>query len=138
MKASTVAEEETIALTLPVAVLRQATQLAKQTNREVEQVLRSVVTHAFPALYTHPQRFAMQQEEASFNRIQSRLIEEYPDEFVAMLDGQVVDHDTEPERLLERINNLYPTEVVLIRQVTDDLDKVSRVRSPRLLRGSNP
>lgn len=137
MNISTEMEEQTITLTLPVSVLRQVAQVAAQTNREIDQVLRSVVTHSFPALYVHPQRAAMQQEEAVFRRMQNELIDKYPDEFIAIFGGQVVDHDIDPERLVNRINNHYPTEIVLIRQVTDDLEKILHIRSPRFVRDDN-
>jgi hypothetical protein len=138
MDISTKMEEQTVTLTLPVSVLRQVAQVAEETNREIEQVLRSVVTHSFPALYVHPQRAAMQQEETVFRRMQKELNNKYPDQFVAIFDGQVIDHDNDEDLLLNRINNHYPTDIVLVRQVTDDLDKVLYVRSPRLLRDTVP
>ncbi len=127
-------EEQTITLTLPVSVLRQVAQVAAQTNREIDQVLRSVVTHSFPAVFVHPQRAAMQQEEAAFRRMQNELIATYLGQFVAIFDGLVVDHDKDEDGLIKRLNIRYPTETVLVRQVTDDQDKVLCIRSPRLIR----
>lgn len=138
MSQSTEIEEQTVTLTLPVSVFRQVAEVATETNREIEQVLRSIVTHSFPALYVHPQRVAMQQEEAVFRRMQKELNEKYPDQFVAIFGGRVVDHDDDDELLLNRIDKRYPTDVVLIRHVTDDLEKVLHIRSPRLNRNTVP
>lgn len=128
-------EEKTITLTLPVSVLEQVAQVAAETDSEIAQVLRSVVAHSFQTVYVHPQRAAMQVEEAVFRLLQQTLPVSLRNQFVAIHGGQVVDHDSDEDALLDRVQRDYPHKVVLVRHVAENQDKVLRIRSPRQARG---
>lgn len=69
----------------------------------------------------------------------SKLREQYPDAYVAIYQGNMVDYDTSELELYKRIEEKYPHEVVLIRQVLPEAEMLpvdySRVRSNRFARG---
>jgi hypothetical protein len=56
----------------------------------------------------------------------------YPDQYVAVFGGQVIDHDPDQLALFRRVEQRYPDALVLIRQVTPDPEEVYAFRSPRV------
>lgn len=81
---------------------------------------------------THPQQHLMRQEAAAFDTQHETLKQRYLGQFVAMQQGEVIDADDNVSRLMERIQDNYPNQIVLIRQVKEQLDGDIVVRSPRL------
>lgn len=81
-----------------------------------------------------PRQPLMEKEVAAFERLHPTLIEHYLGEYVALHQGQVVDHDHNQIVLADRIESAYPDHVVLIRQVQPQLPPPLLVRSPRLVR----
>ncbi len=77
----------------------------------------------------------MQQEIAAYHQMHPALLLKYKGAQVAIHQGQLVDFDSDLLSLFLRIRERYPDEVVLIRQVYDEPEKVYVVRSPRLERG---
>ena len=123
-----------VTLTIPDNVYRQAEALAKSTNRPVTEVLKDTLLAAFPPLYTHQDRPAMQREVSAFEAMHPRLWEQYPYQYVAIYQEAVIDHDADELALVERIDEHYPDKIVLIRQVLPQLPKPLVFRSPRLVR----
>ncbi|MEZ4681114.1 MAG: hypothetical protein R2932_43565 [Caldilineaceae bacterium] len=70
-------------------------------------------------------------ERAAFVALHPTLLEQYPGEFVAIHNGQVVDHDVEGLALSRRIYQSYSTEFVWIAPVTEQAMEEWVVRSPR-------
>ena len=73
----------------------------------------------------------MQQEIAAFHDLHPELLEHFPGQYVAVYQGQVVDHDSEQLALYLRIRQRYPDEVVLIRQVRSEAEKTWTMRTPK-------
>lgn len=84
--------------------------------------------------YVSPDREAMLQEQAAYQTMLPQLLDEYKNEFVAIHQGQVVDHDKDKIDLVIRLDESHPDAIVLVRQVTEEPEKVLRMRSPRLIR----
>ncbi|NBD36616.1 MAG: hypothetical protein GVY30_11545 [Chloroflexi bacterium] len=74
----------------------------------------------------------MQREIEAFVAMHSKLREQYPDAYVAVHQGNVVDHDTNELELYKRIEEKYPHDVVLLRQVLPEAEKVYTFRSPKV------
>jgi hypothetical protein len=62
-----------------------------------------------------------------------RLIESYLGDYVAIFQGEVIDHDEDVVALTQRIGEKLPNEVVLIRQVEKSAERILNMRSPRFL-----
>ncbi|MDQ4076253.1 MAG: DUF5678 domain-containing protein [Chloroflexota bacterium] len=122
-----------IHLSVPDKVYQQAAQVAQRTNRSIEDVLTDTLVRAFPPLHVHAKRDQMQQEEAAFEALHPTLLERYPDEYVAIHGGAVVDHDRDEIALVQRLDAHYPQQVVLIRQVRPEGPPPLHFRSPRFL-----
>ncbi len=80
----------------------------------------------------HPDREAMQKEIAAYLQLHPQLVSTFLGQYVAVYEGQVVDHDTDPAALHKRIKANFPNKVVLSRKVTTDPEPILHMRSPRL------
>jgi hypothetical protein len=87
-----------------------------------------------PKPYISSQHQAMRREEAAFAAMKPALLAQYPQQFVALFQQQVIDHDPDELALLARIEQTYPDKLVLIRQVLETPEAPLQVRSPRLVR----
>lgn len=77
-------------------------------------------------------RRRIQREENAFRAMHAELRAAYPDQYVAVYRGQVVDHDPDQLALFRRVEERYPDAPVLIRQVTPEPEEVYTFRSPRV------
>jgi hypothetical protein len=60
------------------------------------------------------------------------LLSGYEGQFVAVHDGQIIDHDRDELTLYLRIRERYPLIGVLIKQVNAEPERVLHIRSPRI------
>lgn len=123
-----------VTLTVPDTTYQQAKQLAQITSRNVEEVLTEPILFAFPSFYMDEEMIAMQREENAFDEMREELLANYLDQYVAVYQGVVVDHDNDQIALLGRLDEQYPDDVVLMRQVTPHPRRTLRMRSPRFVR----
>ncbi len=77
-------------------------------------------------------RRIMQQETDAFRAMHADLLAKYPNEYVAVHQGQLVDHDSDQLALFMRIDKQYPDIPVLITQVLPEPEEIYTFRSPRL------
>jgi hypothetical protein len=84
-------------------------------------------------LAIHPQRALMEREVTAFESLHDKLWQTYPEEYIALYAGQVIDHDRDEQTLVERIDAQFPDEIILIRQVLPHLPADLVFRSPRFL-----
>lgn len=87
----------------------------------------------FPA---HEKRAVMEQNIAAFKAMHAELLKQYVGQHVAIYDGELVDHDSDPVALIQRTRENYPDQVVLRRKVTHDPEQELRIRHPRFERDS--
>lgn len=59
----------------------------------------------------------VEKERNAYLTLHADLLKQYPDEYVAIQNEQLVDHDTNKSALYARINQHYPEQFVLIRRV---------------------
>jgi hypothetical protein len=75
----------------------------------------------------------MLREVEAYKKMRSQLVSQFAGQFVAIHDGQLVDHDADKDALFFRIKKNFPNEIVLQRQVLENPDPVIHFRSPRFL-----
>ncbi len=80
-------------------------------------------------------RRIMQQETDAFRAMHAGLLAKYPNEYIAVHQGQLVDHDPDQLALFMRIDKQYPDIPVLITPVLPEPEEVYTFRSPRLIPG---
>jgi len=72
-------------------------------------------------------------EQQAYEAQHSQLLEEYAGQYIAMYQGEVVDHDEDSGGLWQRVRKRYGKEPVLITPVLQEARQTIVVRSPRLL-----
>ncbi|MEZ4861606.1 MAG: DUF5678 domain-containing protein [Caldilineaceae bacterium] len=89
-------------------------------DRAIQQFLRQIAANK------------IEREEQYFQDQYEQLLRGYPDQYIAMHDGQVIDHDPDELSLYLRIRQQYPLIGILIKRVTSEREEVWTIRSPRL------
>ncbi|MCE7987042.1 MAG: hypothetical protein DYG89_38205 [Caldilinea sp. CFX5] len=126
--------DHTVTLTLPPKVYREAAKQATATNRTIEQVLAEQLEETqqpFPNIHVSPNRAAMAREDEAYQRLHPALAQQLLGYYVAIYQGQVVDHDLDEDALLERRRRNYAGKVVLVRRVEAEAVRELVLRSPR-------
>lgn len=125
-----------VTLSVSEAVYRQAEWLARTSQRDIAEVLAEILSRSMPRFPMDERRAEMMREAEAFRRQHASLKENYLGEYVALRQGYVVDHDSDPTDLLERIVARYPGQVVLRRKVEDRATPLLEFRSPRSVNDS--
>ena len=122
-----------IILTVPEEIFEQATSIADATQQPLDKVFEDALEQVFSPFPLHEKHEIMAQEVAAYRAMHPRLIESYLGDYVAIFQGEVIDHDEDVVALTQRIGEKLPNEVVLIRQVEQSAERILNMRSPRFL-----
>lgn len=121
-----------IVVDLPDNIYRRIETLARQSQRDVNDVVAEVVARSVRPFPVNSNRETMAREAAAFQRLYPSLVKEFAGRYVAILDGNLVDHDHDPVALLRRVRGNYPGRTVLRRKVEQVPEVILHFRSPRL------
>lgn len=77
---------------------------------------------------------AVTREQMAYHSLHSHLWAAYPNQYVAIFDGTLVDYDSDGAALSERVEQSYPDQFVLIRRVEQTPERILYFRSPKLIR----
>jgi hypothetical protein len=108
--------------------ITQLEQVAHEQGTTPQELAEQVIRE----FLRNEARKRMQQETDAFLSMHARLMEEYLGQYVAVLGGQIVDHDHDQLALFQRIDCEYPDTPVLIKQVVAQREEVYAFRSPRI------
>jgi hypothetical protein len=122
---------EQITITVSNEIYRQIVKQAEADRRHVSDIVNDVLTDTFshPKSGVNPSRERMLKEVEAYKNMHASLVEKYFGQYVAIYQGELVDHDADKEALFFRIREKYPHQVVLQRQVLPEPDPVLRFRS---------
>lgn len=121
----------TVELRLQDNVYRAAQQAADSQGRAVEELLVDTLTQEYAQEgIADPSQDPMDLEEAAFEAMRDSLWQQYPNQYVAIQHGVVIDHDADKYTLFQRVRAGRPVEeVVLLKQVTAEPKPPIRWRS---------
>ena len=122
-----------VILTLPDYVYEQAQQIARDTQRDINEVLTDALVQTMQPFPVNENREAMLREIEAYKAMHSYLVQHYLAQYVAIYKGQLVDYDADPVALLRRVKKQYPDQVVLRRKVEKQPEIVLHFRSPRFI-----
>ena len=139
---------EQFTITIPEPLYRRARALARSRNSPLDDLIAEALDRGLPddtadveeKQYVSPFASAgeegakLHKETVAYEAMHTQLLAQYAGEYVAIFNGQLVDHDTDELALLLRIDAEYPDEVVLMKQVLSSPMREFFVRSPRLER----
>lgn len=80
----------------------------------------------------NPDRAVMRQNAQAYHAMHVDLVKAYDGKYVAICDGELVDYDTYPVALLQRVRTTHPGQVVLRRKVERVAEPELRLRHPRV------
>ncbi len=100
-------------VTLPDRIEKQLEQLAAAQGVSVEELTQHLLREQLRTF----RRRALSEEMTAFCAQYSRLIKEFPGQYVAVYQGKVIDHDPDGGTLHRRIYKSYGDLPVLIVQV---------------------
>ncbi len=113
----------------PPELVDQLTQIAEAEGKSSEELLIQAVNEFLAKVANQKLRT----EGEAFKAMYPQLLENYQGDYVAIHHGQLVDYDKDARALYLRIRQQYGRITVLIRQVTDQIEPVLTLRSPRLM-----
>lgn len=129
---------EQITISIPQNLYRRARELANKRNQPVNDVLEAAITLAEAEMTpTDSQEKVMSQEEEAYQSMLTELVSQYDGAYVAIYQGQLVDHDADELALLRRLDAQYPDEIVLMKQVRSEPLPELRIRSPRFVQSDS-
>jgi Family of unknown function (DUF5678) len=105
-------------------------QLARQERVSIDTIVDKWLTRQL-ALEREQQ---IKEETNRFQEKHAELLNQYRGEFIAMQNGNVLDHGIDLRDLYLRVKRQYKNAPVLITQVTENPKPVYNMRSPRLAR----
>jgi hypothetical protein len=75
----------------------------------------------------------VEQEKVAYLRMFPMLKEKYQGQYIAIFDGELIDHDSDYGRLFERVDDNYPETFVWLTRVMDEPIETLHFRSPRFV-----
>lgn len=131
---------EYVSVSIPEAIAHRARQLARIRRRPLDTVIAEVLDGALPpeasVELVDEDEAAVIREMQAYVSLHPGLRESYPGQHVAILDGRLVDRDTDPEALYRRIVSRYPERFVWLTKIEDEPVATLNFRSPRIVAGS--
>jgi hypothetical protein len=118
-------------LTIPDEIYRRVERLAQQTDQGMNEVVAESLVLSLPMLEESAPDLEVQVEAEAFRQLHPTLWQNYPDEYVAIFQKQLVDHDSDLSALFKRIEERYPNNFVLVRPVREEPEIVYQDRSIR-------
>ncbi len=119
-----------LTITLRPDVAEQISQIAGESKMETEAVVDTAV-RAY--LRRHAEE-KIRAEQKEFDEQKESLLVKYKGEYVAVHNGEVIDHDPSIGELHRRVRKSLGRIPVLLKKVTDEPDRVLLFRSPKLQR----
>lgn len=116
---------------LQTELMKQLEQVATEQAVMPDEVLETAVRTYLRQL----EREKIKAEAEAFRSMHPELAEKYLGQYVAIHDGQVVDHDQDFQSLHSRIRKRFGRQPVLLRRVEVEPESVWTFRSPRFERG---
>jgi hypothetical protein len=119
-------------ITVPIRddLYRPIQQMAHQEHVTIEVLVNEWLTRQLAL--AHEEK--IKEEAVRFQEKHAELLTHYAGEYIAMQNGEVLDHGPDLRNLYLRIKNRYTNVPVLITQVTENPKPVYNLRSPQLAR----
>lgn len=115
-------------MTIEPALYQRMMQTANTQDVTLEDVLQEALQHYFWDL----DRQKIRDEAKQYRQNHAQLKETFLGQFVALHEGQVVDHDTEFMPLYQRVRGKFAPVAVMITQVRETADEIISRRGFRL------
>jgi hypothetical protein len=128
---------EYVTVSIPEALVHRARKLARVRRRPVDTVIAELLDEALPpaevVVSTEAEDATVTREMEAYVALHPSLKEDYLGQHVAILDGQLIDHDADPAALYQRIVARYGHRFVWMTAVEEEPLTTLVFRSPRII-----
>lgn len=129
-----------VTISISERLYRRALELARRRQEPLTTVIEQALEQGLPlegsvigTEQPDAEEAAVQREMAAFAALHRSLKDRYLGHYVAIYEGQLVDHDVDREALYRRIAARYPDRFVWLAPVADEPVPTLQFRSPRLV-----
>lgn len=122
-----------VTVSIPKSLYRRARELAQARQRPLDAVIAEVFEQGLPAEASEDDDPAVRREMQAYLALHSDLRTTHLGQYVAILDGQLIDHDQDMATLYGRIYDRYPDRFVWLTLVEDEPLPTLHFRSPRFV-----
>jgi uncharacterized protein (DUF2249 family) len=133
-----------VTVKLPDSLYRRTQRFAHRHEQNMEEAISTLLEQALSAgeaaeivSWSEPDP-AVEREMQAYIALHPTLVKHYLNTYVAIYQGELIDHDDDPAALLARIEARYPDQFVWTTQVGPEPLRTFAVRSPRILRDDAP
>jgi len=113
---------------------KQQINVAELLVRAVESYLANEVeTESAEDAWAHEQRLAIDREMQAYIHQHEQLLTNYRGQYIAMLNGKVIDHDADEVALSRRVHAQYGKQTILLTPVLPEPIQTIFMRSPRMV-----
>lgn len=120
-------------LTIPAELYQRIERLAAVREASVDYFVQDMLIQAVDQMEITADEAKMDLEDAAYEAMQPELFEKYAGQYVAIHERKLVDVDSDPMALYLRLDERFPDEVILIKQVTELPEPDLYIPSFRLL-----
>ncbi|VAW33177.1 hypothetical protein MNBD_CHLOROFLEXI01-5385 [hydrothermal vent metagenome] len=114
---------------IPHQLYKRVEYVAQKQRRDVNDVAKEMLEQGLLPLEGLPSQAEKEREKDAFRQLHTALLEQYMGEYVAIYNGELVDHDVNQTALVARIDKKYLDLFVLIRPVKQEPEIVYEHRS---------
>lgn len=111
-------------VTIREQTARQLTKVADDQATSPEELVEKAIREL---LRSEADRILAREMDA-FRTLHSSLLQQFPKEYVAIHRGELIDHDADQYALYLRVDETYPDEIILIKQVNPSIEEVYTIR----------
>ena len=115
-------------VTIQEHTARQLTKVADEQATSPEELVEKAIRKLLRAEADR----VLAREMDAFRAMHPLLLQQFPKEYVAIRRGELIDHDADQFALYLRVDEKYPDEVILIKQVNPSIEEIYTIRQLRL------
>lgn len=130
---------QNVKVPLPDQVYQQMKEWAEEHQKNLGEAIAIYLAENLSKdekkLVVPPYEFdpEVEREKSAYIRLHPQLKKDYYGIYVAIFNGELVDHDTDYGALFERIDKKYPDNFVWLTQVLDEPIGTIHHRSPQII-----
>lgn len=120
---------DNVQVSLSQRTLDRLQRVAARTGNDISTLLNEIVEQ-----YAADERLRqIDREQEAYQAQHTRLLDLYAGQYIAMRQGQVIDHDEDSEALWKRVRSRWGDEPILITPVLEKPLQAIILRSPHLV-----
>ena len=122
-----------VTLAIPDEMYQRVQRIARLREQEVADVLLESIVLDEAEQAIGEEDTVVAREEAAFNRLHPMLRDKYLGQYVAIYQGELLDHDVDQVALYLRVKGQHPGEFIWIAPVGEEPEETYILRSPHFV-----